>query len=79
MNEFETINECGQVPSAISPAHSKGKPAVPPTTHNINVRFAALSPVPIPIRHQIRLTVSGQTSLPIWLMTGPSAATSGNL
>lgn len=81
MIEFPTINECGQEESTIAPAGSKGKPGVPPTAYNINVRFVTLSPVTVPIRHQIRLRISGESlaNLPVWLMTWPSAATPGNL
>ena len=82
MIEFKTINERGQVEPTISPTGSKGKPVVLPTTYNINVRFATLSPETIPIRHQrMRLQVSDESlaNLPIWLMAWPFAATPGNL
>lgn len=46
---LKTINECRRE-GIKKPGHSKGKPAVPSMTNNINVRFAALLPVEIEIR-----------------------------
>jgi hypothetical protein len=36
----QTINECLRVLPETCPAHSNGKPDVPSTTNNINIRFA---------------------------------------
>ena len=80
MNEFRTINECRQGATIDQPGHSKGKPDSTPLTYNIAVRFATLLPETVPIRRQIRLAISGQpvATLPVWLMTGPAATTTGN-
>jgi len=75
------INECREAEIASLPGHSKGKPAGSPLTCNITVWFAALSPVPIPIRQLNRLPIYGRpaSSLPVWLMTGPNSTTTGRL
>jgi hypothetical protein len=38
--QLQTISECLRVLPETCPAHSNGKPDVPVTTNNINVRFA---------------------------------------
>src|SRR5882757_6023960 len=54
----QTLNECLRVLPETSPAHSNGKPDVPSTINNIDVRFAPHSPLQLQIRHVMKTAPS---------------------
>ena len=54
----QTLNECLRVLPETSPAHSNGKPDVPSTINNIDVRFASHSPLQLQIRHVMKTAPS---------------------
>jgi hypothetical protein len=51
-----TINECLRERHTTNPAHSNGKPVVPSTTTNINVRFAPISSLELEIKQAMKTT-----------------------
>ena len=55
---LQTLNECLRVPPETSPAHSSGKPDVPSTINNIDVRFAPPISIQLQIRHVMKTTPS---------------------
>lgn len=55
---LQTLNECLRVLPEMNPAHSNGKPDVPSTTNNIDVRFAPHSSLQLQIRHIMKTTPS---------------------
>ena len=58
MPRLQTINECLRVLPETCPAHSNGKPDVPSTTNNIDVRFAPATRLPLQIKHSMKTTPS---------------------
>ena len=60
MPRRQTISECLRERHTANPAHSNGKPDVPSTTTNINVRFAPISMIGFEIQRDMGIANRSQ-------------------